>query len=244
MYLGNYDRGAAATKRLGMKERKIPSYSPMSYLLTKDDEGVKEGTGVRLKRGFRENTYPIIITDFDLARQALVKKFDAEVPAVLEILKKGEETDPDNALYNYLRAYLYFVLDEKDKAFREIRKGVNKRYLNNYVKECIEAREQVAQKVDFSNDVIKKLLGSHVFANFMVQDLCIPYIYKYAEQYKQQGELEEAQEKYAMLIGIANHIREEPVPTESRREFNGNVALNLEEKAVSAIREVSQNSEK
>ncbi len=245
MYLADYDKMIANAKNFKMEEMKVASDCALSYLLTEKDEGVKKGMGIRLKRGFRKNTYPIIITDFDLARRALVKKLDAEVPAVIEILEKGEKADPDNALYNYLRAHLYFVLDEKDKAFREVKEGVNKRYLNNYVKERIEVRKQVALKSGFSNDVTEKILsGSHVFADFLLRDLCYAYIYKYAEQYKQQGELEEAQEKYAMLIGIANHIREEPVPTESRRELNNNAALGLEEKAVSAIREISQNSEK
>jgi len=240
--LGNYDKMIAQRKKLKMEEMKVASDCTLSYLLTEKDEGVRKGTGVRLQRGFRKNTYPIIITDFDLARQVLVKRFDAKVAVVLEILEKGEEADPDNALYNYLRAHFYFVLDEKDKAFREVRKGVGKKYLNNYVKDRIEARKQVARRVGFSNDVTKKFLGSHVFADFMWRDLCIPYIYKYAGEYKQQGKAEEAEEMYIMLMGIANHIREEPVATESHRKFNSNVALKLEEKAVNAIKEIQEAS--
>ena len=91
----------------------------------------------------------VVIRDFDRAIQQLQEKFDAEVPEVLSMLNEGQSIDPDNAFYNYLKAYLYLKLGEKNRVVMEIEEAVAKKYLNFYSIEKNKAMSRVLQEVGF-----------------------------------------------------------------------------------------------
>jgi tetratricopeptide (TPR) repeat protein len=169
--------------------------------------------GRLLKWSEREGPNIMVITDFNNAieqfRSESAKKLEKELPIVLAELSKGERIDPQNALYNYLRALLYFELGENEEAVKQIEEGLTKKYLNNYGIETNKARARVLREADFP-----------LFHRRFIEDTCKVLAYGHmvgqkldnlAKDYKERGSLKDAEKMYNLMIRIAEQAREEPV---------------------------------
>jgi len=67
------------------------------------------------------------------------KQAEKETPYVLAELEKAQKVDPDNSLYNYLRASVYLWQGKKEEAIREIEEGLQNKTLHLYSKEKMAA---------------------------------------------------------------------------------------------------------
>jgi len=155
----------------------------------------------------------LVISDFDAALKLLQEKLDSEMPSVLAMLKKGEQNDSENALYNYLKAHIYFELGEENKAIQEIKNAVMKKHINNYVIEEHKAKARVLQEVGFPEDqrpfIVKRI---SLFTDFMRAEVWEKGLVAIAENYEAQGAFENADKIYKLTLQIAKQIREEPLP--------------------------------
>jgi len=181
--------------KINARELKVPRYSRLYPWL-------KElGTGT------------IVINDFDGALKLLREKLDSEMLPLLVILKNGEQKDPENALYNYLKAHIYFELGEENKAIQEIENAVVKKHINNYVVEEHKATARVLREVGFPENqlsfIVKRItLFADAFRATVWERGLVPL----AENYEAQGAFEDAGKIYKLTLRIAKQIREEPLP--------------------------------
>lgn len=158
-------------------------------------------------------TGTIVINDFDGALKLLREKLDSEMLPVLVVLKNGEQKNPENALYNYLKAHLYFELGEENKAIREIENAVVKKHINNYVIEEHKATARVLREVGFPENqlsfIVKRItLFADAFRATVWERGLVPL----AENYESQGAIEDAGKIYKLTLRIAEQIRDEPLP--------------------------------
>lgn len=181
--------------KINARELKVPRYSRLYPWL-------KElGTGT------------IVINDFDGALKLLREKLDSEMLPLLVILKNGEQKDPENALYNYLKAHIYFELGEENKAIREIENAVVKKHINNYVVEEHKATARVLREVGFPENqlsfIVKRIT---LFADAFRATVWERGLLPLAENYEAQGAIEDAGKIYKLTLRIAEQIRDEPLP--------------------------------
>lgn len=155
----------------------------------------------------------IVISDFDAALKLLQEKLDSEMPPVLLMLNNGEQNDPENALYNYLKAHIYFELGEENKAIREIKNAVVKKHINNYVIEEHNAKARILREVGFPEHqlpfIVKRVA---LFTDFFRATVWEKGLVALAENYEAQGAFEDAGKIYKLTLQIAKQIREEPLP--------------------------------
>lgn len=178
------------------RELKIPRYSRLYPLLK--ELGTND---------------TIVISDFDAALKLLQEKLDSEMPPVLLMLNNGEQNDPENALYNYLKAHIYFELGEENKAIQEIKKAVVKKHINNYVIEEHNAKARILREVGFPEHqlpfIVKRVA---LFTDFFRAAVWEKGLVALAENYEAQGAVEDAGKIYKLTLQIAKQIREEPLP--------------------------------
>ncbi len=155
----------------------------------------------------------IVISDFNAALKLLQEKFDSEMPPVLLMLKNGEQNDPENALYNYLKAHIYFELGEENKAIQEIKNAVVKKHINNYVIEEHNAKARVLREVGFPEHQIPFIVKRvALFTDYFRAAVWEKGLVALAENYEAQGAVEDAGKIYKLTLQIAKQIREEPLP--------------------------------
>ncbi len=191
-------------KKRNVDEIKIPWYSTsMLKYFNENDKGVIKGKA--RGSGKIEGTYPIIITDLDLAPKIVVEKLDKEATVVLKELNKAEAMHSENALYNYLKAHFYFEIGEHDKALKEVEKAIEKPSLNNYYNESSAAIERLLSEIDFPEPHRGFITGLRIpFAVFIGDRLWKKRMADIAEDYEKKGELKKAQKMYEIGIKMAS----------------------------------------
>jgi tetratricopeptide (TPR) repeat protein len=194
--------------------------------------------GRLLRWSEREGPNVMVITDFNNAldqfRRESDKKLEKELPGVLAEINKGERIDPQNALYNYLSALLYFELGENEKALKQIEEGLTKKYLNNYGIESNKARARILREADFPQphrSLIENECPVLAYGHMVGQKINI-----LAKDYKAQGSLKDAEKMYKLMIRIAEQSREEPVPYSARtKEKISQIVENLANKGIAEL---------
>ena len=170
--------------------------------------------------GFKEDRFGEIEIELEnskyleYARTILRKDYEKEREKRLlyafEMIEKGERIDPDNAIYNYLRANLYFDLNKTNEALEEIRKGIKKKYLTKYAKELIRARAKVLKMIDFPwSERSFYLLLWYDICGGLVFELWKKYLNPLAKEYEDKKEFEKAEEIYKTVIEIARQYKED-----------------------------------
>ena len=203
-------------KSLSMHKSGFATLESLIYVAKKENkqEIRMHKDGRLLKWSEREGPNVMVITDFNTAIEQFQRKcnekLEKELPVILAELNKGERVDPENALYNYLIALLYFELGENEKAVKQIEEGLTKKYLNNYGIESHKARARVLREADFPDphrSFIENECPVSAYGHIVGQK-----IDDLAKSYKEQGNLEDAEKMYDLMIRVAAQAREEPVP--------------------------------
>jgi len=185
------------------------------------------------------NEEVVVISDFDAALRQLKEQLDKELDSMFGILNQAEKLDRDNALYNYLKAHLYFTLDQSESGLREIRNATQKKYLNTYFTETRHGVSIVLQVVNFPNN-----LRCHIedvyspFGDFIRCAICEKGLEPLSRKHGEQGNNESVIEISELMLKIAKQISEEPLPYPSF--INPGLSQELEKRAQEFKKEISQ----
>jgi hypothetical protein len=158
-----------------------------------------------------EGQQRVVIRDFNEARARICEKLNRGLPAVISDLERAEKSEPENALYNYLRASLNFELGKEAEGLTEVERGANKPYLNNYWIESAASRRRVLREADFPEHY------REIIENMQTYLGGLPSYDKLMEVAKQQEtsqDLKKASRICEVLIRLAEQVRQEPVPGE------------------------------
>lgn len=128
-------------------------------------------------------------------------ELDKKTLYLLEELKKSEGIDPNNALYNYLSAQLYFIEKHREKAIAEIEKGLKKEYVSLFTKERIKARERLLDKIDFPSPERELFLTT--VATFGLRWYLCDDLIEMGKEYQKNNKFNEAEKIYSMVVRIA-----------------------------------------
>jgi tetratricopeptide (TPR) repeat protein len=168
--------------------------------------------GSDLRQWFKEkNINTVIIRDFELAPQALREKIEEGAPIILAMLNECQSKDLENALYNYLRAHLYFELGEKDKAINEIQGALTKEYLSDHIGEMSKAAARVLREVKFPQRQVELIIGiQHPFAGFLRSNIWERGLARLGKSYEAQRDFKTARRMYRLMISVAKQCQERP----------------------------------
>jgi|GEM_PF-3764530 len=183
-----------------------------------------------------EGQQRVVIRDFNEARARISEKLYQGLPAVISDLEQAEKIDPENALYNYLRASINFELGKEAEGLMEVDRGANKPYLNNYYIEIAAARRRVLQEGGFPEPY------REIIENMQTYLGGVPSYDKLIEIAKQQErsqDLKTASRVCQVLIRLADQVRQEPVPGEHGGKRGENEFSRRIEKEAIAIQENS-----
>ena len=162
----------------------------------------------------------ITITDPDLAAGQLRENFDKRAPAVIETIEKNQNKDPDNALYNYLKARIYLALEKNDYALEEIEKGIAKKYLTDYQDSGRLAALRVLNEIDFPEPYKISLLSGRYLSDMeLVSCIWRENLADLAKSYESQGNFESAEKIYNFYIEMAKQCENAPTFAERALKY-------------------------
>ncbi len=200
-------------KKQKLEKIRVSSYSRRSIMDTINNK--------------KEDEEYISIEDFSAVIEQRRKELDLELADVFEVINKGQRNDPENALYNYLKAHIYLVMGEKENAINEIEEGAGKKYLSTYQEQTSKAAEKVLSKVWFPQPhKFFTLSGRWPFEDFLSRSIWHInsdsyyvdgnwYEKKYqglsdiAKRYESQGEFEKVEKIYNLAIAMAKQAQVE-----------------------------------
>lgn len=121
--------------------------------------------------------------------------------------KSAQKMDPDNALYNYLMASIYFKEGQKEKAVKEIEKGVRKGRLSTYTKERVIARARILEEIDFPWP--ERALFLTTCSPFVGYGGIFRDLLKIGKNYEKGDEFKKAKQIYGMIGDIGEQSEQD-----------------------------------
>ena len=181
----------------------------------------------------------LVISDFDATRKELDEKLDKELAAdAFDIINQGQQHDPDNALYDYLRACVYLELGDSTATLSAIRKASKKKTLNTYFTETRSAVSQVLELAEFPQELQSHITDVYVpVGNIIRGKLWKKGLESMSREYEEQNKITEAAEILQLTRRMAKHIREEPLPYAS--SYNTGMAQSMEKRADQREKKIS-----
>jgi tetratricopeptide (TPR) repeat protein len=187
MWLEQLDAKLRYAKERDLDMVRVPSYSVLRMLLGKDGPFYIDSLTEEVER-------------------CLAERRDT----TLGLLAKGQVSDPDNALYNYLRAHLLYAIGDPDGAFQELERAAQKPFWNTYQVEADVARATVLKDTKLPTTLNRGVL--HV--DFLISEIW-PQL-RSAEKASDMTDDKAAAAKITEIVeAMARHIRNEPSPYES-----------------------------
>jgi hypothetical protein len=155
----------------------------------------------------------IVISDFESAKVQLKEKLNEELEKSLDIIDNAEKCDPDNALYNYLKAHIYFKLGNIEYGLEQIKTGTQKKYLRTYYPEIRQSAAKVLELIDFPEFSRQYITASYSPAAQFIRESILnedlePLLAEYLKQYKN----EKIKEVVDMVILMKEQILHDPMP--------------------------------
>lgn len=149
------------------------------------------------------------LTEYIIAEET--KPLIKEIDSIIKI-------DPQNALYDYLKANIYFSLGKMQKGLAEVRKGSRKDVVNSYVQERSNAMVYVLEQFPFSGHEIELIID---ISMPMESNLVHSRIWKerldiLGSDLENKGEYKKAQEIYELVVKAMDQCEHE-----RRRPFTG-----------------------
>jgi len=150
----------------------------------------------------------VIIKDFQQAKCILENKLEEEALSILEEIEKAQKVDKDNSLYNYFKASLYYTLRSDQKAFEEVKKGLQKEYFSVYAKERAQARALVLEKMNFPWPERAVFILSYSALGAGAIKKVHKNLIRIGKRYESTGELMEAERLYTIIVNIGKQLEE------------------------------------
>jgi hypothetical protein len=155
----------------------------------------------------------VVVKDFDDVRKQLRAKLDKELIGAFDIVNEGQKHDPDNALYNYLKAHLYFELGNDEAGLNETKLGTQKKYLNTYFTETRRAVAKVLEVGSFPQRLRGYIEDVYApFGYFLRDEIWKQKLEPLSREYERKREAGRMMEISELTRQIAKQIREEPLP--------------------------------
>jgi hypothetical protein len=144
----------------------------ISSLLLREDiiaaqhEGLEKKISVPLKlwtdQGWRYQDKEIVldinIGDINTILEPVRKMYQKEMLKVIPKLEKIQvKYDPNNGLYNYFRAEVYFEIEMEEKAIQEVNVALDKEYFESYDTQLFNAANRTLKILGVSNKSIELL---------------------------------------------------------------------------------------
>lgn len=167
---------------------------------------------------------PYLLIDFDVAQKVLLEKLEAESVPVLEMLDDTESKDPDNAIYDYLRARIYLQLGNTEAVLAAMETGAQKKYLKQYVHQAEQAERRVLDEIDFPQNLRKYISGVRAEFGYFIYRIwkkgssaTAPEkgLSDIATEYEAQGNFDRAENIYRQLIKAGEQCTPEEYSPES-----------------------------
>jgi hypothetical protein len=152
--------------------------------------------------------------DRDATSKEVHDRLDEETRKVIEFLDESQANDPNNALYNYLKAKVFLVTDDSENAAAELEKASQKPYLNNYEIEASRERSKVLDEIAFPADYaywLKKRYNS--YSDFIAVDALWPKMDSERQTYESKGNIAGAVRMNDIASVMVKHLKEEPKPS-------------------------------
>ena len=193
------------SKQRGSDRLRLKISNKLSEYLKDDGQEIRPTVDPYVRGWFE----PYLLIDFDVAQKVLLEKFEAEAVPVLEMLDDTEAKDPDNAIYDYLRARIYLQLGNTEAVLAAMEKGAQKKYVKQYVHQAEKAERRVLDEIDFPQNLRKYISGVRAeFGNFIYNiwkkgsSATAPEkgLGDIAAEYEAQGNFEKAENIYRLLI--------------------------------------------
>jgi len=186
----------------------------------------------------REDQESVVIRDFNEARSRLIEKLDADLPAVFSVLARGKALDPNNAVYNYLEAWLDFDLGKNEAALLEVEQGANKPRLESYLPQLLSARRKVLQAAKFPDKDREITEDDGKSGTLFVDDR---KIFDMAEEYEAKRDFANAATVNQIMLKMADQLRQEPIggPPGAKRGDNER-SRRIEAKARQSLARIDQ----
>ncbi len=159
------------------------------------------------------NNEDIVIRDYEEARRQLKEKLKIELSESIEPIRKSEQNDTGNALYNYLEAEVYFGLSQNESGLEQVRIATQKQYLKTYLPEIRQAVSKVLVTINFPEQFRSIITSEYApFGQFITGNIITKGLEPLLAQYKEQGKSKSVEEIFNMTSLIAEQIRKEPMP--------------------------------
>jgi hypothetical protein len=155
----------------------------------------------------------IVISDFEAARKELKEKLTIELAESIETISTAEKSDPNNALYNYLKAQVFFEMGQNESGLEQVRTATKKQYLKTYVPEMRQAVSKVLEALNFPEQFRSIIDSEYVpFGQFINSHIITKGLEPLISQYKEQNQTKRIEEIVNMASVMEKQIRQEPMP--------------------------------
>ncbi len=214
------------TKR-EMEEMEIWANENSLYLAFKEnDPFVRVGpeTGEEGQEG--KSVY--YIKDTETARRILVQRLEEPVPSLLSWLDAASLKDPENPIYDYLKARVFLETGQEQQAVEAIEASFEKKTPTMYEDELKVAAEKVLTRLAFPEAEKSFLLsGRTTMASFVLYTLWEDKAETVVKSSLKAHDFAKAKRMYELMIRIAQQIQgknESPLEESMKKKLDGVLA--------------------
>jgi len=153
---------------------------------------------------------PYVELDFEAARQALQNTLNTEAQETLRWLRTVQQKDPENALYDYLIAYLLLELGQPAEALEQMEVGNAKPYLRTYYAEKQAAMKKVLELADVPENEVAALIDTQQpFEDFIATWLWRRGLAAVVEDCKDRGDIGKTRRIYQLMLRAVDQCQPE-----------------------------------
>lgn len=158
----------------------------------------------------RRSFMPYVELDFKTARQVVKDTANAEAQETLRWLRTVQQKDPENALYDYLVAYLLLELGRPAEALEQMRAGNAKPYLRTYYAEKQAAMKKVLELAGVPENEVAALIDTQQpFEDFIATWLWGRGLAALVEDSKDRGDIGKVRRIYQLMLRAVDQCQPE-----------------------------------
>ncbi|HEV56592.1 MAG TPA: hypothetical protein ENN87_03735 [Phycisphaerales bacterium] len=191
---------------VGLQSLRVEKVDPHFEVFSAYGRLVEPGPPAPQRRSFM----PYVELDFEAARQALQNTLNTEAQETLRWLRTVQQKDPENALYDYLIAYLLLELGQPAEALEQMEVGNAKPYLRTYYAEKQAAMKKVLELADVPENEVAALIDTQQpFEDFIATWLWRRGLAAVVEDCKDRGDIGKTRRIYQLMLRAVDQCQPE-----------------------------------
>lgn len=211
----------------GMEEMEIWSVEDSLYsIFKKNDPFVR--VGPEIGEDGQEDKSIYYIKDVETARRVLVQRLEEPIPSLLSWLDAASLKDPENPIYDYLKARVFLETGQEQQAVEAIEASFKKKTPTMYEDELKVAAEKVLTQLAFSEGEKSFFLsGRTTMASFVLYTLWEDKVESVVKSSIKAHDFAKAKKMYELMIRIAQQIQgenESPLEVSMKEKLDGVLA--------------------